>query len=757
MIDEVNIMKLFKLKKYTTKSNLVFQILKLLSVPIVIVSVFVFTGSLYYVNNYKSLLNEFYTNEMTSFIKSVSDEFTNLQDAGYTLTLDPNINYAITSNNISDPNSGIQAQKTQIALKNFQSKNDILDNVFILNFNSNTVISTIGVYNLNSFFDDIYSYEKYNHNFWNNIKMKNNMIRILDYTNVSTNYNERYSVVPVVFIPSNTNNMIVFNINLANLFDKFSYYKFTENTLHYMISIDGLNHITNSTYPLQLKPSNNSTHLNYNTEDAIINSKRYFVISSSEYTNLFSHRFATAIPYSDIYKNSSHITSGLAIISVLIILILLLIAYFTSIKLSFPWDALAKNLKIDDEKSDYQDENVINYVNKSVQNLLDTNNHLNHSLATALPLSQQKFLTDLLNSPSSTPDYEIYNTIFKYNYFASIAINISSRDDNFPLTPNLQRSIYEAVQSVFADYFLTFCLPSTNNSLYLLLNLEDNTYSEKLNSIIDSVKELFTCDMDHINLNIGAGNIYKGLDGLRVTHQEALSNIINEMNSDRILISNKLMQAYSLINNIENTLFNYIMANYNEKTIEFLETTFKIHSKDSLKYKRLLYTQIFSAFNKAIQVKKKKVLDFNDETKEEFKEQLFSKEEQDILEYFKFLVNTLTSDTTPTLKADISDIMKYIQEHYTEDLSLEFLAQHFHLSSTYLSKHLKKHIGLSFKEYVTQLRTNKAKELLVNHPEMSIDQIGKALGLFSPSAFTKMFKKSMGISPREYRSLYSKN
>lgn len=749
-------MSFLKQKIRTMKSKLAFQILKLLCIPIIIVSIFAFTGNLYYVNNYKGLLNELYANEMSSFINSVYDEITTLQDTGHSLMLDPNINYAITSQDITASASGIQSQKAQLALRNIQSRNDILDNIFLINFNSDAIISTVGMYNSNAFLTDIYSYEKYDYKFWYNKTVENNIINILDYTNVSTNYNENYVVVPAIFKPGNTDNIIVFNINLSNLFNKFSHYKFTENTLHYMISTDGLNYLTNGKYPLYLKSSNNSSHLSYDTEDAIINSKRYLVISSPEYTNLFGHRFATAIPYSDIYKNSSQTTSGLTILFILIILILLLIAYFTSIKLSFPWDTLAKNLKSADNENNYYDENIINYVNKSVQNLLDTNHQLNHSLATTLPLSQQKFLTDLLNSPTSTPDYETYNTIFKYNYFASVAVNISGRDDSFPLTPNLYRSIYEAVQSVFADNFVTFHLPSTNNSLYLLLNLEDNTCNAKLTSIIESVKELFAYDMEHINLNIGAGNIYKGLDGLRVTHQEALSSIINQMNSDRILISTKLMQEYSLINNIENTLFNYIMANYNEKTIEFLETTFKIHAKDSAKYKHLLYAQIFSAFSKAIEVKKKKILDFNDETKEEFKEALFLKDEQDILDYFKFLANTLTSDTAPTLKADISDIMKYIQEHYAEDLSLEFLAQHFHLSSTYLSKHLKKHIGLSFKEYVTQLRIDHATELLVKNPEMSIEQIGKTLGLFSPSAFTKMFKKSMGISPREYRSLYSK-
>ena len=749
-------MRLFTFNTQAMKSKLALHILKLLCIPIIIVTIFAFTGNFYYVNNYKSLLNEFYAHEMTLFIDSVSDEFTKLLDTGHSLVLDPNVNYAITANDLTEIAPGLQIQKAQLTLRNAQSRNEILDNIFIINFNSNTIISTVGMYDSDAFLKEIYSYEKYDYNFWNNTNSEKNVIHILDYTNVSNNYKENYTVVPAVFKPGNSDNIIVFNISLANLFNKFSQYKFTENTLHYIISNDGLNYLTNGKHPLYLKSSNNSSGLNYDTEDAVINSKRYLTFSSPQHINLFGYRFVTAIPYSDIYASSTQTTAGLTVLFVLIILILLLIAYFTSIRLSFPWNALAKNFKTDGTESNYNDD-IINYVNQSVQNLLDTNDQLSHSLAATLPLSQQKFLTDLLNTPTSTPDYDIYNTIFKYNYFASVAVNISSRDDSFVLTPNLYKSIYDAVQSVFADNFLTFRLPGSNNSLYLLLNLEDNTHNNKLNSIIESVKKLFAHDMDHINLNIGAGNIYKGLDGLRITHQEALSNIINEMNSDRILISNKLMQEYSLINNIENTLFNYIMANYNEKTIEFLETTFKIHSKDSETYKQLLYSQIFSAFCKAIEVKNQKVPDFNDETKEEFKEQLFSKDEQDILDYFKFLAGILTSDdASPTLKADISTIMKYIQEHYTEDLSLEFLAQHYHMSSTYLSKYLKKHIGLSFKEYVTQLRIDRAKELLVKNPDMSIEQIGKSLGLFSPSAFTKMFKKSMGISPREYRALYSK-
>ena len=69
------------------------------------------------------------------------------------------------------------------------------------------------------------------------------------------------------------------------------------------------------------------------------------------------------------------------------------------------------------------------------------------------------------------------------------------------------------------------------------------------------------------------------------------------------------------------------------------------------------------------------------------------------------------------------------------------------------SRYFKKHSGAGFVEYVNQVRTNKACYLL-RETEFQVQDIAAECGFASISNFNKQFRKSVGISPRDYRTQY---
>lgn len=100
-------------------------------------------------------------------------------------------------------------------------------------------------------------------------------------------------------------------------------------------------------------------------------------------------------------------------------------------------------------------------------------------------------------------------------------------------------------------------------------------------------------------------------------------------------------------------------------------------------------------------------------------------------------------------------IMEYIaQNFYT--LTLEELAGHFHYSSTYMSRLVQRMTGRSFREIVTELKMNEAKELL-EHTGLSCSMIAQCVGYHNPDSFAYSFKKSAGMTPSEYRRQKSRN
>ena len=98
----------------------------------------------------------------------------------------------------------------------------------------------------------------------------------------------------------------------------------------------------------------------------------------------------------------------------------------------------------------------------------------------------------------------------------------------------------------------------------------------------------------------------------------------------------------------------------------------------------------------------------------------------------------------------MSRIIADIQEGYTQDISLALLSEKYSISSSHLSALIKRELGLSFSEYITAKRMQKARELLKDE-QLSIESIAEAVGYHDYFYFTKVFKKSHGISPSKYR------
>lgn len=98
----------------------------------------------------------------------------------------------------------------------------------------------------------------------------------------------------------------------------------------------------------------------------------------------------------------------------------------------------------------------------------------------------------------------------------------------------------------------------------------------------------------------------------------------------------------------------------------------------------------------------------------------------------------------------IISITKYLQEHMEEEISLGILAEKFHLSTQYISQLFKSEIGVNFLAYLTNLRMEKAKKLLVTTALPITEVAGKA-GYSDYRVFTKVFKKAENMTPSQYR------
>lgn len=123
---------------------------------------------------------------------------------------------------------------------------------------------------------------------------------------------------------------------------------------------------------------------------------------------------------------------------------------------------------------------------------------------------------------------------------------------------------------------------------------------------------------------------------------------------------------------------------------------------------------------------------------------------QAVMELFHQYEKEYETSRGKSSRREIAQVKSFVQNHMQEELSLSRIAAIVNMSESHFSHLFKKDMGISFIEYVNQVRMDKAAELL-HDPHRKINEIGEMVGIFNPNYFSTQFKKKVGKSPNEYR------
>ncbi|WP_414624490.1 helix-turn-helix transcriptional regulator [Calothrix sp. CCY 0018] len=106
------------------------------------------------------------------------------------------------------------------------------------------------------------------------------------------------------------------------------------------------------------------------------------------------------------------------------------------------------------------------------------------------------------------------------------------------------------------------------------------------------------------------------------------------------------------------------------------------------------------------------------------------------------------SDGLPKYK--LKEIIDYINDNLDQNLSLAQMSQILQMSPHYFATLFKRSMGIAPHQYITKCRVEKAKYLLAAN-ELSVIQVSYLVGFKSQSHFAKVFRKYVGVTPREFR------
>lgn len=116
---------------------------------------------------------------------------------------------------------------------------------------------------------------------------------------------------------------------------------------------------------------------------------------------------------------------------------------------------------------------------------------------------------------------------------------------------------------------------------------------------------------------------------------------------------------------------------------------------------------------------------------------------------FEFIINSVQTSRTEIRSDAVNSAIRYMEEHYMEEITLEELARYIGLSPQHFSKIFKDDIGLNYIEWLTRLRIDVAKRLL-SDGGMSVKEVCYLVGYNDPNYFSRIFRKTEGMSPSAY-------
>ncbi|WP_148222323.1 helix-turn-helix domain-containing protein [Caldicellulosiruptor hydrothermalis] len=322
--------------------------------------------------------------------------------------------------------------------------------------------------------------------------------------------------------------------------------------------------------------------------------------------------------------------------------------------------------------------------------------------------------------------------------------------------------------------YITYPIVLSKKEIAIILGSAENNIN------LDSVKEVLERGKKFIERNfsvyftLGVSEIKDNINCLPKCYKEAKEALKlkyafggNKIYSYKEVGSSTEHSKYIYLPiEIENIIINNITTGDVEGTKQVMEKLFYDYFT-FLSYQpnlqRLFLMQLFTLYLKVIYMIGKKddvtlsttLLDYINEIEQDDVDKAKANLDA-IKEKFIALARNINEVTNKSGSHLISRVIKFIDDNYCDpNLSLTYISDKFNISPQYLSTIFKEKVGMNLSDYIFQLRISKAKELLIN-TDKSVNEICQLIGYTHVSSFIKAFKKTEGISPAKYRSVYQK-
>ena len=387
-------------------------------------------------------------------------------------------------------------------------------------------------------------------------------------------------------------------------------------------------------------------------------------------------------------------------------------------------------------------------------------------LKASIPILKEKLLVDLLHGTISTNDGVFYRLKYLNLSIQNAFLAILMIDDFDIITKEYSiedkylllfavRNITEEICSENCEEF--FVVNDSDNSICIIINNQKNDKTFMMN-LCEEIREKINTFLRK-TVSIGIGRFVERLEGLQLAYSDSLTAIQGSLFKSKNItvhieevLENISPAAYSIA--MEKSIINAVKSGDLKQSLSEFDNLIKHLNTSSLEYIKRVCYEMYVALNRSLY---ESGINTEDILKDKF--DLYSSlstctnpQEVFILVsgVFKLIAENVLNQKQNHRTKIIGEVIKYIEDNYSNNVSLKEASEKVYLNINYLSEIFRVEKGENFTEYLKKFRVRKAVELL-SRMDLKIYQISEMVGYSDPKHFSQVFKEITGVSPKDYK------
>lgn len=581
---------------------------------------------------------------------------------------------------------------------------------------------------------------------------------------------------PITDDPVNQKGYMAFHINDTALLPIIQSEEYTDDSVTFLLHPDGtILYYSNRELYTKIIPDfdenildsvTQSTEL---TQSFIAQQNDTELMVSFATQNSYGLKLVNVTPIHQFYEKSAALRNTLILICFIVIGIGILISNLFTMKIYNPIRLIVSSTKhLFDPTSEKQEKSIneLSHINEVINNLSIKVNRLETTLNANMPLIKHNlvyglFSRNLANDDELLDRLDLLGIRFDYPYYFSIRLNLNPFEMKNLDIENSQFVKYntiEQLESYTNHDCMVLAIELSDHEIGVAMgtNSSDSYNASKMFRQLTSY--IYANFMIHCTVAIGS-RVKIPLD-LYQSYQSAslLQKYEYFMPQTHIMHGDQLQSREQSTESISSVFLERFDQGLKYGDPEAVRATIRElidviktgpYSAEQCHQRRRDMISVFHQYIKGIHYHSNDVIDPS------LQEQLTQVRNIDqegtwlihIVEHtFRFLEQKNLGKNEELIQA----IKKYIIEHIASPLSLDYIADKFALSSRYLSKLFKEVSGENFTDYITAVRIETAKDLILS-TDLSVETISSRTGFNSSAYFIKVFKKAYGVTPKQFK------